>query len=178
MDNYIEEKCMFFFTNNVPCNEFIQPSCSFCANHQSIYNKLHDSCYSCGYYDCDGCKSNYFKKYTKMEKKYVVGCVKDLLAQCENAHGKENKASYASQIYDLLCERRRFIEHHKRFSDTVHSKLLEFADDPDAVALIDVDLYLKILFPSIYNIDNGDNNDNESNSDNNNDSNFDYTIEI
>lgn len=79
------------------------------------------------------------------EKRFLVNVIKDLLAMCEVAKGKDNKAVIATNIMYVVGQYPRFLNEHWKFLRTVVNKLFEFMHERHpGVQDMACDTFLKI----------------------------------
>ncbi|OAF70610.1 hypothetical protein A3Q56_01637 [Intoshia linei] len=80
-----------------------------------------------------------------IEKRFLVGVIKELLNLCEMRVGKDNKAIIASNIMYVVGQYPRFLRCHWRFNKTVVNKLNEFMHEThEGVQDMAVDTLIKI----------------------------------
>lgn len=77
------------------------------------------------------CDESYCKyhRFQKNDKAIVVARVKEMLNECENAVGKENKKLVCAKIFKYLLDNVKFIHDHDKFRNIVIKKLDEFEKD-------------------------------------------------
>jgi hypothetical protein len=76
--------------------------------------------------------------YSEADKIKHVTAIKDMLAECEEARGKDNKEKIAIKLLDYVSgEALEFTKAHERFKDTVINKCYEFKQsEPDRKELV------------------------------------------
>lgn len=80
-----------------------------------------------------------------MEKRFLVGVIKDLLSLTEMKRGKDNKAVVASNIMYIVGQYPRFLKAHWKFLKTVVNKLFEFMHEThEGVQDMACDTFIKI----------------------------------
>lgn len=80
-----------------------------------------------------------------MEKRFLVGVIKDLLSLTEMKRGKDNKAVVASNIMYIVGQYPRFLKAHWKFLKTVVNKLFEFMHEShEGVQDMACDTFIKI----------------------------------
>lgn len=80
-----------------------------------------------------------------MEKRFLVGVIKDLLSLTDLKRGKDNKAVVASNIMYIVGQYPRFLKAHWKFLKTVVNKLFEFMHEShEGVQDMACDTFIKI----------------------------------